>query len=131
MNRVVDQVAGERVDGEGHTVASPTRTLPDLTGHGVERVGELVGRGHELRRNGLRIGLVVALLDCRRILIPVREQRIVVVEHEVQPVVVQSEHVAYVTPVLERGPLVRPRTRGRPQASGRGHNQVSASPHTQ
>src|ERR1035438_3624229 len=53
--------------------------------------------------------LGVAIRDSGFVLIPVREQRVVAGEHHVEPLVIQPEHVADVTAVLQRRPSARRR----------------------
>ena len=70
--------------------------------------------GQRLRRRGrappataARVLGVVAVRERRLVLVPVRVQRVVLGQHQAEPVVVQPEHVAHVAAVLERRPLVR------------------------
>ena len=54
-----------------------------------------------------RVLLGVAVGDGGLVLVPVREQRVVLAEHQLEPLVEQPEHVADVAAVLQRRPLAR------------------------
>ena len=83
-------------------------------------VGDRVARPRRARAATVgRVLLVVALLDGGRVLVPVRVERVVLVEHELQPLVVEPEHVADVAGVLERRPDARRR-------GGRGRRGAAA-----
>ncbi len=51
---------------------------------------------------------VVAVRERGLVLVPVRVKRVVLGQHQAEPVVIQPEHIAHVAAVLERRPLVRP-----------------------
>ena len=59
-------------------------------------------RGHELAADGRGILLVVAVGHGGLVLVPVGERRVVLVEHQVEALVVEPEHITYVTGVLQR-----------------------------
>ena len=98
----VDEVAGERRDGEGGAVTAPTGAVPLRTADGGERRGD-GGRGIvQLAGDDGGVVRSVALGDGGLVLVPVGEQRVVLAEHAVQPLVVESEHVPHMARVLER-----------------------------
>ena len=99
---IMDEVARERVDGERRPVAAATSTLPVLALDGIERVGQRVGGHHQLSRDHCRVLLAVPLGHGRRVLVPVRKQRVVFGEHQRQPLSEQPVDVAHMRAVLER-----------------------------
>ena len=110
VDHVVQVVATEALRGEHRAVAAPPRTLPLVAADPVvRRRHELGGRGQGRRHgSGVLAGVVVG--DRGRVLVPVREQRVVVAEHLAQPQVEEHVHVADVAGVLQR----RPHVVGRP-----------------
>src|SRR5579863_8387822 len=93
VDGVVDEVAGEGLDGEAGPVAAPTGPLPLACGHAGEPAGDgLCGLG---QRGGDHGGILlgVAFGYGGRVLVPVREQRVVPAEHQLEPLVVKPEHV--------------------------------------
>jgi hypothetical protein len=52
----------------------------------------------------LRILLAVVLFDRGRVLIPIWIGRIVLIEHELQAIFIEAEHITYVAGVFERRP---------------------------
>jgi SnoaL-like domain len=102
VDGVVDEVAGERRDGEGGAVTAPTGAVPLRTADGGERRGD-GGRGIvQLAGDDGGVVRPVALGDGSLVLVPVGEQRVILAEHAVQPLVVESEHVPHMARVLER-----------------------------
>src|SRR3984885_11362967 len=94
VHRVVDEVPGEGLDGEAGPVAAPAGLLPLTAGHASEPAGDgLPGLG---QRGGDRGGILlgVALCDRGGVLVPVREQRVVLAENQLQAPVVQPEPAA-------------------------------------
>ena len=73
MDRVVDEVARERRDGERRSVAAGARAMPLVALHAVEALGD--GRTGRLELvgddNGVLAGVVV--LEGGRVLVPVGE----------------------------------------------------------
>src|SRR6266571_3335282 len=109
VHRIVDEVAGEGLHGEAGSVAAAAGALPLGAGHALEPGGD-GGRRLVQRRGDLGgVLLGVAVGDGGLVLVPVREQRVVLAEHQLEPPVVQPEYVADVAGVLQR----RPRTRFR------------------
>src|SRR6266571_6960780 len=107
VHRIVDEVAGEGLHGEAGSVAAAAGALPLGAGHALEPGGD-GGRRLVQRRGDLGgVLLGVAVGDGGLVLVPVREQRVVLAEHQLEPLVVQPEHVADVAGVLQRGPLIR------------------------
>src|SRR5918997_4819629 len=112
VHRVVDEVAGERLDREPGAVAAVAGALPLLAGHAVEPVGERTGGLGDRGGDGRRLLLVVAVGDRSVVLVPVGEVGVVLGEHERQPLVVDAQNVAHVAGVLEGRPAVVRRARG-------------------
>src|SRR5438094_327030 len=107
MHRVVDEVAGEGLHGEAGAVAARAGALPLVAGHALEPARDGERRLAQRRRDLGGVLLAVAVGDGGLVLVPVREQRVVLAEHQLEPLVVQAEHVADVAGVLQRGPLGR------------------------
>lgn len=101
MNDVVQEVAREGVDRERRTVAASAGSLPLLTVDRIEVCGDGCGCVVEFLRHGRRVLLVVPRLDGSRVLVPVGVERIVLLQHQAEPVVVEPEDVADVTAVFE------------------------------
>ena len=116
----MEQVAAEAGDGEGGAVAAPAAALPLRPLHGVERVGQRGGGVAQLHRDGGGILLEVALLDRGRVLVPIRVQRVVLDQHEREPLLVEHADVAHVAGVLERRPAI---VGGAPSQPGPGCSQ--------
>ena len=85
MDRIVQQVAGERVDGEDGTVASPTTSLPLRTLDAVEARRQPSSGVDQVATHLVRVLRAVVGLDGRGVLIPVLELRIVLGEHQLEP----------------------------------------------
>src|SRR4051794_12759458 len=81
VDRVVDEVAGERLDREPRAVAAVAGALPLLAVHRVERGGEGRRLALELRQDRRGILLAVALRDRGGVLVPVRIVRVVLGQH--------------------------------------------------
>ena len=87
-------------------VAATTRAVPLVAVDRGKRPGDGVGGDRQFAGDGDRVLLAVALGDGGHILVPVGELRIVLGEHQGEPLFEQLEHVTDVTPVLERRPDV-------------------------
>ena len=109
VDRVVNEVAGERLHREAGAVAARAGALPLVTGYRREPVRDGPGRRAELVRDHERVLFPVAFRDGRLVLIPVREQRVVLGEHQLEPEVVEPQHVPDVAAILQRRPPVRRR----------------------
>src|SRR4029077_9480927 len=107
VHRVVHEVAGEGLHGEAGAVAAGAGALPLVAGHALDPARDREGRLAQRRGHLARVLLAVAVGDGGLVLVPVREQRVVLAEHQVEPLVVQPEHAADVAGVLQRGPLIR------------------------
>src|SRR5690606_24538622 len=88
VDHVVDEVAGEGVDGEGGAVAAPARARPRLRRERVEVGGDDLGRLGDLAGDGGRVLVAVAVLDRRRVLVPVGVERVVLFEHQREAVLI-------------------------------------------
>src|SRR4051812_5191309 len=106
MNGVVDHVASERLDRVADAVASGAGSVPLVAGDPREPVGKPAGGDLENACNSRGILGLVPLPLGRGVLVPVRILRIVDGEHEHEPLVIDPEHVAHVTRILEGGPDV-------------------------
>src|SRR6266498_5645983 len=106
MNRIVGQVPREALDAEAGAVAACARTLPIIWGQVGEAVGETDRGIEQLGGNRRGVLLVVMIGNCGGILVPVGEGGVVGIEHEVETLVEEPEHVADVAGVLERGPTI-------------------------
>src|SRR5262245_26373867 len=109
VHGVVDEVPGERLDGEPRAVAAVAGALPLVAPHALERRGEALAGLGQLVADGGRILFAVALGDGGRVLVPVGVGGTVLGEHQVEPVRVEPVHVAHMARVLQRRPLVGPR----------------------
>src|SRR5215469_5474252 len=107
MNRVVDEVPPERLDGEIHAVTAPAGALPLAGGDGVEVRCDDLRRTGQLPRYRAGVLLAVAVLDRRGVLIPVGELRPVSGEHQGEPLLVQPQNITNVAAVLQGRPLRR------------------------
>src|SRR3984885_4829103 len=109
MDRIVNQVPGEAVDGEPGAVAARTGALPLRVGEPGKTIGDAVGGLGQLAGDHGGILVLVVVRDRGRVLVPVGEDGIVLFEHHHQPLVKDPEHVSYVAAVLGRRPAVLPR----------------------
>ena len=109
VHRVVHEVLAERAHGEQGAVAAPTRAVPLVAVDRGERPGDGVGGDRQFAGDDQRVLLAVALGDGGHVLVPVGELRIVLGEHQGEPLFEQPEHVTDVAAVLERRPDVGPR----------------------
>src|SRR6266851_2170671 len=93
VHRVVDEVAGEGLHGEAGAVAAVAGALPLVAGHRLEAAGEGEGRLAQFGGDLGGVLLGVAVGDGGLVLVPVREQRVVLAEHQLEPPAVQPEDV--------------------------------------
>jgi probable F420-dependent oxidoreductase len=115
MDRVVNEITAERLDGEHRAVTAPPGPAPLVAADGREPAGQGVRGGAKLPRDLRRVLLAVPVGDRGLVLVPVRVDRVVLGQHQPEAVVVQPEHVPDVAAVLERRPLAgqRPPRGGR------------------
>ena len=73
MDRVVDEVTRERIDGETHSVAARPRAVPLVAGYRVEPIRERGAGILDLIRDTSGISTDVVVIDGCLILIPVRK----------------------------------------------------------
>src|ERR1700735_2913632 len=109
MDRIVNQVPGEAVDGEPGAVAARPGALPLRAGEPGKTIGDAVGGLGQLAGDDGGILVLVVVRDRGRVLVPVGEDGIVLVEHHHQPLVKDPEHVSYVAAVFGRRPAILPR----------------------
>ena len=57
--------------------------------------------------------LAIAVLDCRSVLIPVRELWPVLGKHQSEPLLIQPQHITDMAAILQGGPLRRRRAQAR------------------
>ncbi len=104
VHGIVEHVAGETLDGEPLLVAAVARPLPlHARDPGEGRAQPALGFD-EFGGHNYGVLLPIAIAHRGLVLIPIRVVRVVLIQHQVQAVVVEAEHVADVTGVLERGP---------------------------
>src|SRR3984885_14523058 len=77
MDRIVNQVPGEAVDGEPGAVAARTSTLPLRVGEPGKTIGDAMGGLGQLAGDHGGILVLVVVRDRGRILVPVGEDGIV------------------------------------------------------
>ena len=107
----MDEVAGERLDREPGTIAArPGRSRCSAVMASKTCSASRSPAATSSLADGRGILLAVAIGDGGLVLVPVGERRVVLVEHQVEALVEQPEHVAHVTGVLERRPAVGLRT---------------------
>ncbi len=104
VNRIVEHVASEALDGEPLVVASVARPMPLSAVHPGEGSAQPTLGLDQFGGHHRRVLLPVAVGHRGFVLIPIRVVRVVVIQHEVKAEVVEAEHVTNVTGVLERGP---------------------------
>src|SRR5712691_9650792 len=109
VDRVVQEVASKRFDGEARAVGARPGPLPLVVAHAIEGGGELLSRHHQGLAHRRRIVLPVALRDGGGVLIPVGEGRIVLRQHQPEALLEQHKHVADVAAIFEGGPDGPPR----------------------
>ncbi len=88
------------------------RTVQVVGTERVEAGGEHRRRFVDLAGHPRGILFVVAVVHGRDVLVPVGERRVVVGEHQLQPLVVETEHITHVAGVLECGPAIIRRPHG-------------------
>src|SRR5665213_4385694 len=106
MKGIVQSVRAERTDGEAAAVGACSGSVPLCRFDGIKAVGVLRRQVQELAIDDGGILEVVTLLQGGFILIPVLKHRVVVFEHQTEPLVEDSIDVADVTGVLEGGPTI-------------------------
>ncbi len=104
VDDVVQVVPAEARDGEPAAVAAHPRPVPGRAGDAVVRRGRRLRRRQQLVRDDGGVLLAVPLLDGGRVLVPVREGRRVLLEHEQHPAAHRAVDVADVAAVLQRRP---------------------------
>src|SRR5580693_9191140 len=101
MDRVVNEVAGERLDREMGAVAAAAGALPLNGGHVPETDRDSLGGFGQFTGHHDGILLAVTVSDRGGVLIPVGVQGIVLGQHQLQPLVIQPQDVADMAAVLQ------------------------------
>src|SRR5262249_13252948 len=96
VHGVVNGVARQRLEGEWRSGAARTRPRREGAGYGVVGVGVSLRGIEELSRYPSRILLRVTVVLCGLVLVPVREFRVVLGEHQLQPSEAHAVDVAHV-----------------------------------
>ena len=127
---VVEVVAAERGDVEHAAVAADALAAPVVVRDGRVDVAHGVRRGHQRGPDDRGHLLVVAPLDGGRVLVPVRELRLVLGHHRREPLVEDLVHVVDVAGVLQGRPDAGCRTDGdlRVTHEREPHDGVGADP---
>src|SRR5215469_4696751 len=107
MDRVMDEVPSERLDGKVRAVTAAPGALPLAGSNVVEVRCDDVCSSGQLPGHDDRVLLAIAVLNSRGILIPVGEQRPVLGEHPGEPLLIQPQYITDMTAILKARPLRR------------------------